>query len=132
MDIINIVLEWIANFLWELPLSLKILVVRLGSWLIFMYFTVWFAWLKIRRILVQILTTFIVLFFSFSIQFKVLIEKTSKGVFPLLFGICLLSLLFLPGKIASLLAPEYGDELIIKRILYAATAILVVIQLFVT
>lgn len=131
MDIIKIAFERITNFLWGLPLNLKTLIIRLGLWSISVWGSLWFGWVKIRNSAVQVFIAFIVTYLFFSIRLSGFVGKIGKWPFALLFGLCLLCMIFLPSRISFLLAPKYGNQLIVKRVLYITIAILSLIQLIV-
>jgi len=131
MDIIKIAFEQITNFLWGLPVDLKTLIIRLGLWSIFVWGSLWFGWVKIRNSAVQVFITFFVTYLFFSIHLSGFVGKIGKWLFALLFGLCLLCMIFLPSRISFLLAPKYGNQLIVKRVLYITIAILSLIQLIV-
>jgi hypothetical protein len=129
MDIIKATSGQISNFLFGLPLNLKIFIVRLGLWSIFTFCALFFTWLKIRISLVQVLVAFIVTYFSFSVRLG-FVGRIGKGAFAFFGGICLLCIALLPGKIAFLLTPRFEDQLRIKHVLYITIGVLFVVQLF--
>lgn len=131
MDIIWTGLERIINFLWNLPLNLKTLVLRLGLWSISVCSCLWFGWVEIRNSAVQVFIAFIVTYLLFTVRLAGFVGRISKWPFALLFGLCLLCMIFLPSRISFLLAPRYGNQLIVKRVLYVVIVILSVIQLIV-